>query len=65
MIGQYTLLLTNGKLYTGLSLVICIVWRHFLLDTLYAVIQSVGLKIKQLSQILDLIYKQIFKTKKL
>ena len=27
---QYTFILTNGKMYTGLSSVICIVWRHFL-----------------------------------
>ena len=36
MIGQYTLLLANGKIYTGLSLVICIVKRIFLLGTIAA-----------------------------
>ena len=41
MWGQYTFILTNGKMYTGLSLVIYIVWSHFyncklLLDSLFA-----------------------------
>ena len=29
MIGQYLLELTSGKMYTGLALVICIVWCYF------------------------------------
>ena len=34
MIDQYTFILSNGKMYTGISWNICIICRHFILGTL-------------------------------